>query len=330
MNVNNDTLPEILFIDENNQLCILSNDFETLSKIALPEESGRIYFSYRELGKPERHLIVQIGEHIYEYKYDLKPYQGGVIFSIYLLIYLGYGLTIWLVMRGQARYLKRRYDREKQIAELKLKSIRNQMDPHFTFNAMNAIASAIFKEDKQIAYTYFSKFSKLIRSTMLYSDRMTRVLDEELDFTLKYLEIEKFRFREKFNYEVKVADEVNLNMEVPRMIIQAFAESSISNGLMHKSKNGLLVINVYHKAEHLIVEFIDNGVGIEKSKELNKEKAFKSAGIMEEFISIFNEFNKSKILCKMSDVNEGGNVAGTRVDIEIPFDIDYKFISGKR
>ncbi len=63
---------------------------------------------------------------------------------------------------------------------------------------------------------------------------------------------------------------------------------------------------------------------------MNKEKAFKSARIMEEFIAIFNEFNKSKIICKISDVIEDGRVAGSRVYVEIPFDMDYKFISEKR
>ena len=329
LNVNNDSLPEILFTDEFNRLCILSNDLETVSHLQIPEASGKLFISSRKLSPLERHLILQAGNQIYEYKYVPRPYRWIIYSSLYLLVYLGYVLTIWLIMFGQERYLKRRYNREKLLAELKLKSIRNQMDPHFTFNAVNAIASAIFKEDKQSAYSYFSKFSKLVRSTMLYSDKMTRMLDDELDFTLKYLEIEKFRFREKFDFEIKVDDEVNLSMEVPRMIVQAYAESAINNGLMHRLKNGLLKISIFNKSEYLIIEFIDNGVGIEKSKELNKEKAFKSARIMEEFIAVFNEFNKLKIICKMKDLMEDGRVSGSRVYIQIPFDISYTF-SGRR
>jgi len=325
MNINNDSLPELIFSNDKNQICIYSNNFEDHSHIQLPEGHKNLYFSYKHVDSTQRHLIVQEGHNISEYTYEPHPGYQYLVFLIYFSVYLGYVLTIWVIMFGQSRYLKRRYLQEKLIAELKLKSIRNQMDPHFTFNAVNAIASAIFKEDKQNAYSYFSKFSKLIRSTMLYSDRMTRVLDEELDFTLKYLEIEKFRFREKFEYEVKVDDGVNLNMEVPRMIIQAFAESSINNGLMHRIESGLLLIKVYDGVDHLIIEFIDNGVGIERSKELNKDKAFKSAQVMEEFISIFNEFNKSKIQCKMYDVMVDGEVSGTRVDVKIPFNIQLSF-----
>ena len=326
LNVNNDSLPEVVFKNGNNQLCILSNDLKNQAQIQLPETLESVLISYRDLSKSERHLIVQVGHYVYEYQYEPKPYYRIIVLLIYLLVYLGYVLSVWFIILAQKRYFKNKYEREKQLAELKLKSIRNQMDPHFTFNAVNAIASAIFKGDKQNAYTYFAKFSDLVRSTMLYSDRMTRVLDNELDFTLKYLEIEKFRFREKFDYEIKVDDEVDLNMEVPRMIIQAFAESSISNGLMHKIKNGLLVIKVYNGKDHLKIEFTDNGVGIERSKELRKDRAFKSVKIMEELITVFNEFNKPKIKYIMYDVFIDGKVSGTKVDIEIPYDIRYTFV----
>ncbi|OQX73812.1 MAG: hypothetical protein B6D64_13500 [Bacteroidetes bacterium 4484_276] len=327
LNINNDSLPEVVFKNNNNnQLCIFSNDFKDHAHIQLPDTAGMVRASYRDLGKSERHLIVQAGHQIYEYEYEPVPYYRIYISVIYLLVYLGYVLSVWLIIFVQKKYFKNRYEREKLLAELKLKSIRNQMDPHFTFNAVNAIASAVFKEDKQNAYTYFAKFSNLIRSTMLYSDRMTRMLDDELEFTLKYLEIEKFRFREKFEYEITVDDEVDLNMEVPRMIVQAFAESAISNGLMHKTKNGLLVIKVYNEKDHLKIEFTDNGVGIERSKELNKEKAFKAVKIMEEFITVFNEFNKPKIKYTMHDVIIDGQVSGTKADIEIPFDVRYTLI----
>jgi hypothetical protein len=325
MDINNDSLPELIFENNQGHLCIYSGSFDDQSQIELLDGLKNPVFSLRKVDSSRVHLVMQNGNEVFEYLYAPQSNFKYLVYLIYLLVYGGYVLTVGFVMYGQERYLKRRYEREKLIAELKLKSIRNQLDPHFTFNAVNAIASAIFKEDKQNAYSYFSKFSKLVRSTMLYSDRMTRLLDDELDFTLKYLEIEKFRFREKFEFEIKVDDDVDLNMEIPRMIIQAYAESSINNGLMHRITDGLLVIKVNNGDGHLNIELIDNGVGIEKSKELNREKAFKSAKIMEEFIAVFNEFNKVKISCEMKDLFEEGKVLGTHVVIKIPLDIKYTF-----
>jgi hypothetical protein len=325
MDIDNDSLPELIFENNEGHLCIYSSRFDDHSHVKLLVGLTNPVFSLRSIDSSRLHLVIQNGNELYEYRYAPRSINKYLVYLIYLLVYLGYILTIGLIMFGQKRYLKRRYQRERLLAELKLKSIRNQLDPHFTFNAVNAIASAIFKEDKHSAYNYFSKFSKLVRSTMLYSDRMTRLLDDELDFTLKYLEIEKFRFREKFEFEIKVDDDVNLNMEVPRMIVQAYVESAINNGLMHRTTNGLLLVKVYSSDRHLTIEIDDNGVGIEKSKELNKEKAFKSVKIMEEFIAVFNEFNKAKITCEMNDLFEDSKVLGTRVFIKIPFDIKDAF-----
>jgi LytS/YehU family sensor histidine kinase len=220
--------------------------------------------------------------------------------------------------------LKKDYEKDKQIAELKLKSIRNQLDPHFTFNALNAIASALYKEDNKTAYTYFAKFSKLIRTSMLYSDKIGRLLSQEIEFTLEYLEIEKFRFRNKFNYKFDVDENVDLMCEVPRMIIQTYADSAITNGLMHRDDGGMLTISIKEDDDQLEIRVTDNGVGIEKSKEYNKDKAFKSAKIMDEFIVLINDMNTSKISIKMYDFEEDDVVAGTEVLIMIPFDIKYK------
>jgi LytS/YehU family sensor histidine kinase len=229
----------------------------------------------------------------------------------------------FVVLRIQHILLHRKYKKEQNLAELKLRSIRNQMDPHFTFNAVNAIGAAIFKEDKDTAYRYFTKFSKLIRSTMLYSDKLSRFLDEEIDFTRKYLEIEKFRFREKFNFEINVDETIDLGNEVPRMIVQSLAETAVNNRLMHRLEGGILKIDIFEKNEVIEIVVTDNGVGMERSKELNKEKAFKSVKIMEEFISGINELNDKPITLEMFDIFESGAVAGTRVIVKVPYGIRY-------
>jgi sensor histidine kinase YesM len=225
---------------------------------------------------------------------------------------------VCLIIRGQKKLIKAHYAREKQLAELKLRSIRNQMDPHFTFNTINAIAAAIYREDREVAYTYFSKFSKLIRSTMLYSDRISRSLEDEIDFTQRYLEIEKFRYREKFEYTVTVHPNVNLSIEVPRMIIETFAESAINNGLMHRQKDGLLLIEILQEKGILKAVFEDNGVGMLRSAEYNKEKAFRAARLMDEFLKIYNELNKTRIKYEMYDLDVKQEFPGTRVVVKIP------------
>jgi LytS/YehU family sensor histidine kinase len=158
---------------------------------------------------------------------------------------------------------------------------------------------------------------------MLYSDKMSRFLDDEIDFTRKYLEIEKFRFREKFNFHIELSEDVDFRNEVPRMIVQALAESAINNGLMHRLEGGFLSIRVSQQEDVIEIVVSDNGVGIERSKVLNKEKAFKSVKILEEFITGINELNDQQITMEMFDVFESGQVAGTKVVVRVPYGIRY-------
>lgn len=272
-------------------------------------------------------LAIQLDEHILSLELKTDPYYFAKMSLVHIFIYAFYIFLIWLILKWQDKILKRKYQREQMIAELKLKTIRNQLDPHFTFNAVNAIASSILKEDKEKAYNYFSTFSKLLRSTTLYSDRMTRNLNDELEITMQYLDIELFRFRDKFEYNIHVDKNVNVNQQVPRMIVQTFAESAVTNGLMHRKQGGKLKVEIRQKDKMLELIFEDNGVGIEESKKLNKHKAFKSIKIMDEFIRIFNDLNHTGVKYKMEDISTHGQYPGTRVTVSFPADFRYKIDS---
>jgi len=87
---------------------------------------------------------------------------------------------------------------------------------------------------------------------------------------------------------------------------------------MHRKADGKLKISISTNPKNLIVIFEDNGVGIENSKRLNKEKAFKSVKIMDEFIKIFNNLNHTDISYKMFDLEGGEEYPGTAVEVKLP------------
>lgn len=303
--------------------------FEMLYLVDLYSLNTIISYPYNEGSKIEHYsiytntegqrlVVLQVDEHIESMAFTSDRFYLLRLIAVYSGIYGFYIVLFWLILRIQNQILKKYYQREQLIAELKLKTIRNQLDPHFTFNAVNAIASAIIKEDKENAYKFFSKFSSLLRSTTLYSDQMTRNLKDEIKITMQYLDIELFRYRDKFSYEIHVDDEVNVNQEVPRMIVQAFAESAVTNGLMHRKQDGKLEIEIRQKGKMLEMIFEDNGVGIEECKRLNKKKAFKSAVIMDEFIRIFNDLYHTKVSYQMRDVAAAGPFPGTRTTVSLP------------
>jgi PAS domain S-box-containing protein len=214
--------------------------------------------------------------------------------------------------------------KELDYTVLKIRSIRNQLDPHFTFNAFNAIASTFLKESDKISYKYFTRFSKLLRGSMIYSDQISRPLKDEVECTTHYLEIEKFRFRDKFDYVINIEDGVDNTVLVPRMIIQAYAETAIANGLMHRTENGMLAIDVSQQQGFIKIRIADNGVGLKKSSEYNKDMPFVSSSLMEAFIAVINSMSAAKIEVNINDVQKNGKIEGTQVDISLPPDVNYE------
>ncbi|MCX6271323.1 MAG: histidine kinase [Bacteroidetes bacterium] len=213
-------------------------------------------------------------------------------------------------------------EKEKAMIDLQLKTIRNQIDPHFTFNAMNSIGAVIYKEDKQKAYRFFTRFSSLIRAVLESSDKTERSLHEEIEFVTNYLELEKLRFKEKFSYKIEIEPDIDPGLRIPKLIIQAYVENAIKHGLMHRESDGLLSIRLSKKPGLVLIEVNDNGVGRTASKEYNKNNPAstgKGLRIMDEYYELFEKLYHVKIRAEVTDLfGEKGEAAGTKVSIFIP------------
>ncbi len=234
------------------------------------------------------------------------------------------GASILMMAGGLFNNFRRRKHRtmlenDKRMAQLQLLNLKNQIDPHFTYNAISSIASVVLKEEKEIAYKYFVKLSRLMRGIISSSDRLTRSLEEEMNFVTDYLDIQKFRFKELFDFEIHVAPDVNLNSLIPKMSIQTFTENSIRHGLQPKTTNGNLQIRIKQHNGNLRIEIEDNGIGREKAKYLNTQNTGKGIYILQGYFDHFNHFNQKKIHWEIIDLyTENGIARGTLVVMEIP------------
>ncbi|MCF8367714.1 MAG: histidine kinase [Bacteroidales bacterium] len=271
-----------------------------------------------ELGNEPPRLFVKSGRQMWIFEYRKNP-----LFFWHYPIGIGIFLVIWflniLIQKIQKNQIRKKFETQQQITELQLKTIRNQMEPHFTFNAINSIAAVIYDEKKEVAYNYFSKISKLIRQTLESSDKVSRTLEEELDFVKIYLEVQKFRFTDKFNFEISIEDHVNLNTIVPKMVLQTYAENAVKHGLVHRNSMGELKIDISQQNNSLICKIEDNGIGRAKAKEIGSKSTGKGVKIMQQYYDLFNKFNKTKIeheIFDLFDVN--GRATGTKVIIKIP------------
>ena len=258
-----------------------------------------------------------------------KPFwlEWWFISVMMLLIFLS-GIIYY---QRQTRLLKRqnqlvveKVELEKNLRNSMLTSIRSQMNPHFFYNALNAIQSFIFSDDKRNASTYLVKLSKLTRMILEMSEKENITLDEEIEALKLYLELEKIRFNTDFNYELLLDKSVDAEIvRIPPMIVQPYVENAIKHGLLHKKGNKYLSIDFRRYGEDLIVNIDDNGIGREKAGELKQQKREKhnsfSTDANSKRIDLLNKGRRKNIGVVFADKrDEAGNAAGTTVTITIP------------
>jgi ligand-binding sensor domain-containing protein len=217
----------------------------------------------------------------------------------------------------------------RQLAEVELKAMRAQMNPHFIFNTLNSIQEVVLNKDDATARIYLSDFALMMRMILENSSQKDISLDSELEFINLYLKLEKLRFEDKFNVTISVSDFIDIHqIKIPPMLLQPYIENAILHGLMHKTKDGVLNISfemtTINDIEILKCSITDNGVGRKRSKELSAWKGKKhqsmSTEITEERVLLLNNINSNKgykvIITDLE--NEQMLAIGTKVEIYIP------------
>jgi ligand-binding sensor domain-containing protein len=227
-------------------------------------------------------------------------------------------LAIFLILYRFFINQQRKAQREKELIELQLKTIKSQIDPHFAFNAINTIASFIFSDKPDVTYDYFTRFARMIRNILEDNERISRLLEEELDFVRNYLELQKMRFKDKFEYFIRVEEDVPKNIQVPKMIIQSYAENAIKHGLMHLKTGGQLKISICMIGSELRVTIEDNGIGREKAALLNPDTTRRGFRIVERTIELYRKLYHTRINQLIDDLyDESGKPSGTRVVLSV-------------
>ena len=254
----------------------------------------------------------------------LKPiFLFGFGFVFFGLIYTFYKLQI-LKLEKRNQLLLEKVNLEKNLNQSKLKAIKSQMNPHFFYNALNTIQSFILSNEKKQAVSYLSKFSNLTRTILEMTEKETISIAEEVKTLGLYLDIEKARFEEDFNYQILVDDEIDAeNIKIPTMLLQPYVENAVKHGLLHKQGEKAVTIHFQKETEHIKISIDDNGIGRQKSTELNaiKNKNHNSFATeaMQNRVNLLNQYNQKNISIQYIDkTNLNNQPTGTSVVFEIP------------
>src|SRR5262245_9801028 len=166
--------------------------------------------------------------------------------GMFLWSWLIYWLIVgaWQAYQYYRRYLSselRRERLERQFSEARLNVLRMQLDPHFLFNALNAISSQV-ERDPRLARAMIEHLGDLLRLSIENRDKQPVPLAEELEFLEHYLAIQKIRFGDHLNVELSIAPETR-PASVPSLFLQPLVENAIRHGLSQRSTVGTVIIS---------------------------------------------------------------------------------------
>ncbi|NIG52456.1 sensor histidine kinase [Chitinophaga sp. Cy-1792] len=213
----------------------------------------------------------------------------------------------------------------KQLANMKLTTLKSQINPHFVFNCLNGIHSAILTGENDRAKEYVSGFARLLRMVLLHAGTNLLSLREEMDMLDYYLRLERLRTSEAFNYSVEIDPDISpAAIRLPGMLIQPFLENAIWHGLMAKEGAKQLCIRWKQLQENTILcEVEDNGIGRDLASlrcniDLKSGASHQSKGmeICLERIELYRSTFNSRCFIDIEDLlNENKAPVGTRVKI---------------
>jgi len=245
---------------------------------------------------------------------------------LYLACVLALAGIFFIIYRNRVdavrREAKLKSSYEIKLNELENSALRAQMNPHFIFNSLNTINFFINANQPEEANFYITRFSRLIRKILDHSREKSILLSDELELLKLYLELERIRFSERFDYKIRLQEIETEEVEVPPLILQPFVENAILHGILPGEKQGHIQITLEADSNLLHVHIVDNGIGRERSRQINsaRDQAHKSHGmdITLKRIMLFNERHGLHHDIVYEDlVDDRGEVAGTKVEIRL-------------
>ena len=237
-------------------------------------------------------------------------------------IILGFAVVVVLGgVIGFYRWNQTKIQQQQQEAEMNQTLLRAQMNPHFVFNAMSVIQSYIYDNDTHNSSRFLVNFSKLMRLILENSSKEFIPMETEVDILDKYLSIQKLRFEERFDYDIKIDSKLlNEGAIIPPMITQPFIENAIEHGRLHLKEDGFIHVRFYEENNMLHITVMDNGVGRKGSEQNKKGSDHKSMAmkITSDRIENLNKKYRADGFMLIEDYNKVEET-GTKVLISIPY-----------
>jgi two-component sensor histidine kinase len=259
---------------------------------------------------------------------NIKPAFWQTAWFRILILLLAITL-VYIYFRARIYFIKKEARRrtlmQQRMAQLEMKALRAQMNPHFIFNALNSIQTFMMKSETEQALAYLNRFARLIRSVLDHSQLNTIPISKEVSMLENYIELEKLRFADQFDYKITIDPAIDADFtEILSMIIQPFIENAIWHGLLHKKdEQGKLLLTFTKMQDRILCTIEDNGIGRERSAALKQRSGYTHASrglqITRDRLSLYNSRFNVDASFNIEDLYDAeGRPCGTRVNLWFP------------
>jgi hypothetical protein len=290
--------------------------------------TGKITLSALGSGEHKVQLRAIIGEEVisetisFAFKVRTPFYKT---WWFWLAIALIAQILIYKILKKRNRKIveakEKQQKQEIEFASLKQQAFTALMNPHFIFNALNSVQFFVNKQDRLNANRYLSDFAILIRKSFYSAQKNFMPLDEELETIRYYLRLEQMRFGDKVRYQINIDNNViEEDWILPSLLLQPFVENALLHGIGPLSIPGNIIINISTASSQLIIDIIDNGIGMERSiaQKIDKKHISKGMTLIEERIKLLSKLCDKPLSLQVTEAYPDEVNKGTHVRITIP------------
>ncbi len=243
-------------------------------------------------------------------------------FWVFVMLILS-GIILLVISRIRIQKMKK-VEVDHQLIIMEQKALQSMMNPHFIFNSLGSIQNYLLKNKGSEAVIYLSEFARLIRQNLNAINTPMIILEEEVDRMRNYLDLEKKRLANKFDYSIEIDTKFEEEgVFIPSMIIQPIAENSIWHGIATLETKGFIKIYFEaYKSKSMKIIIEDNGIGMKKSSEYSTNDSYqKHLGmqIIKKRLDLLSKKYHAETGISYSECYPDQKNPGTLVELILPF-----------
>ncbi|MBP1903857.1 two-component system sensor histidine kinase YesM [Paenibacillus turicensis] len=273
------------------------------------------------------HRVDRIAKHLDQVKQEkfevitgpVGKDEIGSLTHSYNMMVLKIKNLIEIVFKGQVE--RQALELSKKQAELK--ALQSQVNPHFMFNTLETIRMRSLIKEEHETSDIIQKLALLMRQTINWGNDLVTIQDE-ITFVESYLVIQQYRFGEKLQFVIDVAETDILKMKIPKLTVLTFVENACIHGIEGSMNDGVVEVSFHKQNDQLHIMIRDTGVGMEEDKlvllrnlmldpSLERLSELSSIGFMNAYIRLRMYFDDS---IQVNITSE--RYKGTTIMIQIP------------